>query len=147
MKENLEIFKPTSRCGFFHQRLTEKSSVDHLCKYVSAKNHSRLVPRHAKSLSEATPRRKPRECKSWPDNGVIDLVDTRKIKAKSWVAGRWVLRLFHGRPKGNRQPSSFKRWLPISNQKSSFLEGEASFVRSRLKWDRMKNLPGQRATV
>ena len=31
------------------------------------------------------------ECKSWLDNEVIDLVDTRKIKVRNWVTGRCVL--------------------------------------------------------
>ena len=31
------------------------------------------------------------ECKSWLDSEVFDLVDTRKLQARSWVTGRWVL--------------------------------------------------------
>ena len=33
------------------------------------------------------------ECKSWLDNEVFDLVDTRKIHVRNWVTGRWVLTL------------------------------------------------------
>ena len=33
------------------------------------------------------------ECKSWLDNEVFDLVDTRKIQVRNWVTGRWVLTL------------------------------------------------------
>ena len=31
--------------------------------------------------------------KSWLDNEVFDLVDTRKIQVRNWVTGRWVLTL------------------------------------------------------
>ena len=33
------------------------------------------------------------ECKSWLDNEVFDLVNTRKIQARNWVTARWVLTL------------------------------------------------------
>ena len=33
------------------------------------------------------------ECKSWLDNEVFDLVDTRKTHVRNWVTGRWVLTL------------------------------------------------------
>ena len=33
------------------------------------------------------------ECKSWLDNEVFDLVDTRKIEVRNWVTGGWVLTL------------------------------------------------------
>ena len=33
------------------------------------------------------------KCKSWLDNEVFDLVDTRKIQVRNWVTGRWVLTL------------------------------------------------------
>ena len=33
------------------------------------------------------------ECKSWLDNEVFDLVDTRKVQVRNWVTGRWVLTL------------------------------------------------------
>ena len=33
------------------------------------------------------------ECKSWLDNEVFDLVDTRKIQVRNWVTGRWALTL------------------------------------------------------
>ena len=33
------------------------------------------------------------ECKSWLDNEVFDLVDTRKIQVRNWVTGCWVLTL------------------------------------------------------
>ena len=30
------------------------------------------------------------ECKSWLDNEVFELVDTRKVQVRNWVTGRWV---------------------------------------------------------
>ena len=44
---------------------------------------------YQKQLLEA----KHRECKSWLDNEVFDLVDTRKIQVRNWVTGRWLLTL------------------------------------------------------
>ena len=31
------------------------------------------------------------EIQSWLDNDVFDLVDTRRVKCKNYVTGRWVL--------------------------------------------------------
>ena len=39
-------------------------------------------------------------CKSWSENEVFDLVDTRKLRVRNWVTGRWVLTI-KGDKEGN----------------------------------------------
>ena len=43
------------------------------------------------------------ECKSWVDNAVFALVDLRKVKARNYVTGRWVLTM-----KTDKQGNFFK---------------------------------------
>ena len=42
---------------------------------------------YAEQFNEA----KLKEYQSWKDNNVFELVDTRNIKVKSFITGRWVL--------------------------------------------------------
>ena len=112
-------FKPSPRCGFSHQKHTDKNHVDRLCKNMTDDDRALLVLHSSKQESlkasstsvligkkrkEATatetrayqkqfPEAKLLECKSWLDNEVFDLVDTCKIHVRNWVTGRWVLTL------------------------------------------------------
>ena len=104
-------FIPSSRCGFSHQKCTDQNHVDQLCKNMTGDDRALLVlysskqePLKASSTSaligkkrkEATATEirayqkqfveaKQLECKSWLDNEVFDLVDTRKIQVRNWV--------------------------------------------------------------
>ena len=104
---------PSPRCGFSHQKCTDKNHVDRLCKNMTDDDRALLVLYSSKQESlkasstfrahwPATETRayqkqfheaKLLECKSWQDNEVFDLVDTRKIHVRNWVTGRWVLTL------------------------------------------------------
>ena len=110
-------FNPSPRCGFSHQKYTDQSHVDQSCKNMTDDDRALLAlysskqePLKASSTSaligkkrkEATATEikayqkqfleaKQLECKSWLDNEVFDLVDTRKIEVRNWVTGRWVL--------------------------------------------------------
>ena len=105
-------FKPSSRCGFSHQKCTDKDHVDRLCKNMTDDDRALLVLYSSKqeSLKASTTsaligkKRKEAtatetkayqkqfleathlECKSWLDNEVFDLV-------RNWVTSRWVLTL------------------------------------------------------
>ena len=114
----LGTFIPSPRCGFSHQKYTDQNHVDQLCKNMTDYDRSLLVWYSSKQESlkasstsaligkkrkEATAEirayqkqyleAKQLECKSWLDNEVFDLVDTRKIHVRNWVTGRWVLTL------------------------------------------------------
>ena len=110
-------FKPSYRCGFSHQKYTDKNHVDRLCKNMTdddrallvlysskqesfkASSTSALVGKKRKEATATETRAyqqqfleaKHLECKSWLDNEVFDLVDTRKIQVRNLVTGRWVL--------------------------------------------------------
>ena len=112
-------FNPSPRCGFSHQKYTDKNHVDQLCKNMTDDDRALLVLYSSKQESlkasstsvligkkrkEATATEirayqkqfleaKQLECKSWLDSEVFDLDDTRKIHARNWVTGRWVLSL------------------------------------------------------
>ena len=112
-------FIPSPRCGFSHQKYTDQNHVDQLCKNMTDDDRALLVLYSSKQESlkasstsaligkkrkEATATEirayqkqfleaKQLECKSWLDNEVFDLVDTRKIQVRNWVTGRWVLTL------------------------------------------------------
>ena len=112
-------FRPSPRCGFSHQKYTDHNHVDQLCKNMTDDDRALLVLYSSKQESlkasstsaligkkrkEATATEirayqkqfleaKQLECKSWLDNEVFDLVDTRKIQVRNWVTGRWVLTL------------------------------------------------------
>ena len=112
-------FSPSPRCGFSHQKYTDQNHVDQLCKNMTDDDRALLVLCSSKQESlkasstsaligkkrkEATATEirayqkqfleaKQLECKSWLDNEVFDLVDTRKIQVRNWVTGRWVLTL------------------------------------------------------
>ena len=109
-------FIPSPRCGFSHQKHTDQNHVDQLCKNMTDDDRALLVLYSSKQESlkasstsgkkrkEATATEirayqkqfleaKQLECKSWLDNEVFDLVDTRKIQVRNWVTGRWVLTL------------------------------------------------------
>ena len=127
--------KSTSHCGFSHQRYTDKNHVDRLCKNMTDDDRALLVlysPKQeslkasctsaliGKKRKEATATEtrayqkqfleaKLLECKSWLDNDVSDLVDTRKIKVRNWVTGRWVLNL--KRDKGGNFLKTKARWV------------------------------------
>ena len=114
-----QTFKPSNRCGFSHQKYTDKDHVDRLCKNMTDDDRALLVLYSSKqeslkasSTSALTGKKrkgatatetkayqkqfleaKHLECKSWLDNAVFDLVDTRKIHVRNWVTGRWVLTL------------------------------------------------------
>ena len=112
-------YNPLPRCGFSHQKYTGKNHVDQFCKNMTDDDRALLVLYSSKQESlkasstsvligkkrkEATATEirayqkqfleaKQLECKSWLDNEVFDLVDTRKIHVRNWVTGRWVLTL------------------------------------------------------
>ena len=112
-------FNPSPQCGFSHQKYTDQNHVDQLCKKKTDDDRALLVLYSSKQESlkasstsaligkkrkEATATEirayqnqfleaKQLECKSWLDNEVFDLVDTRKIQVRNWVTGRWVLTL------------------------------------------------------
>ena len=112
-------FNPSPRCGFSHQKHTDKNHVERLCKNMTEDDRALIVLYSSKQESlkasstsvligkkrqEATATEtrayqkqfleaKLLECKSWLDNEVFDLVDTRKIHVRNWVTGRWVLTL------------------------------------------------------
>ena len=112
-------FKPSYRCGFSHQKYTDKNHVDELCKNMTDDDRALLVLYSSKQESleasstsaligkkrkEATATEtrayqkqfleaKHLECKSWLDNEVFDLGGTRKIQVRNWVTGCWVLTL------------------------------------------------------
>ena len=101
-------FNPSPRCGFSHQKHTDKNHVDRLCKNMTDDDRALLVLYSSKQESlkasstsvligkkrkEATATEtrayqkqfheaKLLECKSWLDNKVFDLVDTRKIHVR-----------------------------------------------------------------
>ena len=56
------------------------------------------------------------ECKSWLDNEVFDLVDTRKIQVRNWVTGRCVLTL--KRDKDGNFLKTKARWVLQDKQKN-----------------------------
>ena len=71
------------------------------------------------------------ERKSWLDNEVFDLVDTRKIQVRNWVSGRWVLTLERDKDgnflrqrleaeerSADRQSCCIQEWLPPCNPSS-----------------------------
>ena len=106
-------------CGFSHQKYTDQNHVDQLCKnmtdddrallvlysskqeFLKASSTSALIGKKRKeaTATEITAYQKQfleakqLECKSWLDNEVFDLVDTRKTQVRNWVTGRWVLTL------------------------------------------------------
>ena len=112
-------FNPSPQCGFSHQKYTDQNHVDQLCKNMTDDDRALLVLYSSKQESlkasstsaligkkrkEATATEirayqkqfleaKQLECKSWLDNEVFDLVDTRKIQVRNWVTGRWALTL------------------------------------------------------
>ena len=112
-------FKPSHECGFSHQQYKDKNHVDQLCKNMTDDDRALLVLYSSRQESlkasstsaligkkrkEATATEikayqkqfleaKNLECKSWLDNEVFDLVDTRKLHVRNWVTGRWVLTL------------------------------------------------------
>ena len=128
-------FNPSPRCGFFHQKYTDKNHVDRLCKNMTDDDRALLVLYSSKQESlkasstsvligkkrkEATATEtrayqkqvheaKLLECKSWLDNEVFDLVDTRKIHVRNWVTGRWVLTL--ERDKDGNFVKTKARWV------------------------------------
>ena len=71
----------------------------YLTLYQVSTSSSYLVGKKRKEASQLEKRQlarqfleaKEAECKSWIDNEVFDLVDTRKVKVRNYVAGRWVL--------------------------------------------------------
>ena len=105
--------KPPNRCGFSRKKHTDKNHVDRLCKNMTDDDRALLVMYSSKQESlkasstsaligkkrkEATATEtkadqkqfleaKHLECKSWLDNEVFDLVDTRKIRVRHWVTG------------------------------------------------------------
>ena len=107
-------FKPSNRCGFSHQKYTDKDHVDRLCKNMTDDDRALLVLYSSKqeclkaSSTSALIGKKRKEAtatetkayqkqfleakhlerKSW-----LDIVDTRKIHVRNWVTGRWVLAL------------------------------------------------------
>ena len=115
-------FVPSPRCGFSHQKYTDQNHVDQLCKNMTDDDRALLVLYSSKQESlkasstsaligkkrkEATATEtrayqkqfleaKQLECKSWLDNEVFDLVDTRKIQIRNWVTGCWVLKARQG---------------------------------------------------
>ena len=110
---------PSPRCGFSHQKYTDQNHVDQLCKNMTdddlallvlysskqeslkASSTSALIGKKRKEATATEIRAyqkqfleaKQLECKSWLDNEVFDLVDTRKIQVRNWVTGLWVLTL------------------------------------------------------
>ena len=100
-------------------RKTDKDHVDRLCKNMTdhdrallalysskqeslkASSTSALIEKKRKEATATETRASQKqfleakhlERKSWLDNEVFDLVDTRKIQVRNWVAGRWVLTL------------------------------------------------------
>ena len=121
-------FSPSPRCGFSHQKHTDQNHVDQLCKNMTDDDRALLVLYSSKqeSLKASSKRKeatateirayqkqfleaKQLECKSWLDNEVFDLVDTRKIQVRNWVTGRWVLAL--KRDKGGNFLKTKARWV------------------------------------
>ena len=112
-------FIPSPRRGFSHQKYTDQNHVDQLCKnmtdddralfvlysskqeFLKASSTAALIGKKRKETTATEIRAyqkqfleaKQLECKSWLDNEVFDLVDTRKIQVRNWVTGRWVLTL------------------------------------------------------
>ena len=98
-------------CGFSHQKYTDQNHVDQLCKNMTDDDRALLVLYSSKQESlkasstsaligkkrkEATATEiqayqkqfleaKQLECKSWLDNEVFDLVDTRKIQVRNCI--------------------------------------------------------------
>ena len=70
------------------------------------------------------------ECKSWLDNEVFDLVDTRKIQVRNWVTGRWVLTLKRDKD-GNFLKTKTTSRRMISRQIVLLHPGVASALQSK----------------
>ena len=119
-------FNSSPRCGVSHQKYTDQNHVDQLCKHMTDDDRALLVLYSSKQAligkkrKEATATEirayqkqfleaKQLECKSWLDNEVFDLVDTRKIQVRNWVTGRWVLTL--KRDKGGNFLKTKARWV------------------------------------
>ena len=104
-------FNPSPRCGFSHQKHTDKNHVDRLRKNMTDDDRALLVLYSSKQESlkasstsvligkkrkEATAtetrayQKQFREAKllEWLDSEVFDLVDTRKIHVRNWVTGK-----------------------------------------------------------
>ena len=98
------------------QRYTDRNHVDQLCKNMTdallvlysskqeslkASSTSALVGKKRKEATATEIKAyqkqfleaKQLERKSWLDNEVFDLVDTRKIQVRNWVTARWALTL------------------------------------------------------
>ena len=73
--------------------------------------------------------KKRKEAKSWLDNEVFDLVDTRKIQVRNWVTGRWVLTL--KRDKDGNFSKTKARWVMISRQTVLLHPGVVSALQSK----------------
>ena len=81
-----------------HHGMTDEDKA-YLAQYQIKSSASYLVGGEGKEASQLEKRQlakqflqaKQAECKSWIDDEVFDLVDTRKIKVRNYVAGRWVL--------------------------------------------------------
>ena len=113
-------FKPSYRCGFSHQKYTDKNHVDRLCKNMTdddpallvlysskqeslrASSTSALIGKKRKEATATETRAKQKqflEAKHLKrnlgfDNEVFDLVDTRKVQVRNWVTrqGRKLLK-------------------------------------------------------
>ena len=59
--------------------------------YLVGKNRQEATQEEKHQLAKQFLEAKKAECQSWIDNEVFDLVDMRKTKVRSFVAGRWVL--------------------------------------------------------
>ena len=134
-------FNPSYRCGFSHQKCTDKNHADRLCKNMTDDDRALLVLYSLKASStpaligkkrqEATATEtrayqkqfleaKHFECRSWLDNEVFDLVDTRRIQVRNWASypkrdkdgnflkskARLALRGFQDKQKNDQQTDS-----------------------------------------
>ena len=79
----IDISKEDSNIALSHSFAVSNAKKNRSRKEATATD----MRMYAKQFAEA----KAAECKSWKDNQVYTLVDTRKIKCKNWVTGRWVL--------------------------------------------------------
>ena len=144
-------FNPSHRCGFSHQKHTDQNHVDQLCKNMTDDDRALVVlysskqeslkasstsARIGKKRKEATATeiqayqkqfleaKQLEERKSWLDNEVFDLVDTRKIQVRNWVTGRWALTL-----KRDKDSKTSRR--TISRQTVLLHPGVASALQSK----------------
>ena len=66
-------------------------SVTDKFAYLVGKKRKEATQQEKRQLAKQFLEAKKAECQSWIDNEVFDLVDMRKTKVRSIVAGRWVL--------------------------------------------------------